>query len=237
MSRETNKDFKELIEYIDSYSLNSDNQEYVSFVKSIHKHYFSMLSWNAEILHRKDDFYSASSISNERAYNYINESVSDISSSTFNWINGNYKTSRIMLRVSIENFIRGISSIENNSQLSEKNVYQLFDNAKDMAIFSKTITIKDRYNNLHSDYVLLCEDTHTASELNMENITSLSYFPEFNRDRALDCKNIYIRIVKNMNIVFCLIFSEFYHSIHHKNKENIMNSIPGSIKPILSGIE
>lgn len=234
MTRECKLDYENFISYITDYHI-SGNLEQVSYVetaKSMHKAYFSLLHWHGEFQHQKPFFESEYS-NNEEILIRISEVVSDIGSSKFNWINGSYKASRVMLRSSIENIVRALGSIDDESLLTEKSVYALFDNAKEANIFNSNETVRSCFNNLHSSYKKLCKDTHTATIENMENISSLADYPKFFEDKSKDAGKIFIDVVKNIIVILCLVFNRLYHKMHHKNQQNIMLSIPRKTKPLV----
>jgi hypothetical protein len=238
MTRECNCDFKELKNYITAYRIsgNLDEEEYLESLKSMHRCYFSTITWHAEMTHRKDDFLSNQTQSKDEILSRISEAVSDIGSSYFNWINGGYKTAKVMLRAAIENFVRAISSIDDGSQLTEKNVYTLFDKADCVAIFNRNESVKKMYIQLHADYKVLCEDAHTATTQNMEHLSSLAGLPVFKKKKAQDTRKIFIRVLNNMTGIFCILFNDFYHNMHYRNKENILNSLSRKIKSIVHDI-
>lgn len=239
MTRECNTDFKAIKKYIDGYRIsdNLHNVDYVLSLKKMHKCYFSSITWNAELLHKKIDFLNLETSCNEDTILRLSEVASDLGSSLFNWSNGNYKASRVMLRIAIENIIRAISATEDNGQLTEKNVYKLFDNASSQQIFNSDKNINDCYKSLHSDYKLLCEDTHTATVDNMEHLTSLSDLPTYEKERSDSSSTIFIRVSKNITSMLCIIFNTFYHRMHHRNKENILHCLNKAIKPAITAPE
>lgn len=238
MTRECKADFIDLKKYIGNFNISEslEHAEYVESLKNMHKCYFSMIIWNAEIMHKKHDLLTQYKKCNEEIFSRISETASDMGASFFNWMNGSYKTSRVMLRVAIENFVRSVSAIDDKSQLTEKNVYSLFDKAEALAIFNSSATIKAAFNQLHADYVILCSDTHTTFVQNMEHLSSLAELPTFKKHKAEDTKNIYLRVAKNINCICCLAFNKFFHSMHHRNKENILYSLPKEVKPLVSNI-
>lgn len=235
MTRECKADFKKLEDYISNYSIseNLDKESYVMSARKMHKIYFSLMNWHAEYKEQKD-FFSSEYSDNPEIILRLSESVSDIGSSQFNWLNGSYKTSRVMLRSAIENFIRSVSAIEDNSQLTEKSVYKVFDKANNITIFKSSDTINKAYQNLHSKYIELCKDTHTASLSNMEQITSLADYPKYMEEKSNLTREIFIVVVKDMLIILCLCFNGLYHKIHHRNKDNILNSLPKSCKSLIN---
>jgi len=131
MTRECSSDFKALKSYITEYKISGNlvDDRYLGSLKVMHKCYFSIITWHAEMTHRSNDLLRNETLCKDEILSRISEAVSDIGAAYFNWINGSYKTARVMLRVGIENFVRAISAIDDKSQLTEKNVYTLFDKA------------------------------------------------------------------------------------------------------------
>lgn len=236
MTRECTADFKKIEKYINDFKIseNLNEEEYKSSLKVMHKCYFAAITWNAEILHKKGAFLKLEGGGSEDIIIRLSEVVSDLGSSLFNWANGNYKASRIMLRVAIENFIRAISGVELKSQLIEMNVYKLFENASKQNIFKSHKTVSICYDNLHSDYKLLCEDAHTATKQNMEHLSSLADLPTFEKIKSAKASKVFVRITRNFSTIFCILFNDFYHQMHHRNRENILYSLKKEIKPIVS---
>jgi hypothetical protein len=237
MTRECVTDFDELNKYVDGYKI-STNLRYPNYLKSMkkmHKCYFSAVSWSAELQHEREKFLRNYDDSNEDIIFRLSETVSDLGSSFFNWMNGNYKASRVMLRVSIENFIRAVSGLEDKSQLTEKSLYKVFEIASNQKIFNNSAipSIRSCYDILYSDYKILCADVHTATIQNMGNLTSLADFPAFQVGKSNDTEDVYVRVSKNIASIFCLVFNGFFHGMHHRNKENILNGVSRGLKPII----
>lgn len=232
MTRECNQDFTLLKNYIADYSIGSNLQQeaYVQHAKQMHKVYFSLLSWHAEYQHQID-FFTDEYSSNNDILIRLSEAISDIGSSKFNWLNGSYKASRVMLRSAIENFVRAMSAIDDEEQLQEIRVYALFENAGDSEVFNSSNTVKNSYITLHSKYKELCKDTHTASNENMESVTSLVDYPKYIEAKSTSTKDLFLSVVKNILAILCIYFNKLYHKMHHRNKENIINSLPTAIRP------
>lgn len=239
MTRECSADFKEIKQYIESYRINQNLKYpgYISSLKIMHKCYFASITWNAELIHNKADFLAMESSSNEDILLRLIEVVSDLGSSLFNWANGNYKASRIVLRVAVENFIRAVSALEDKGQLVEKNVFHLFEKASSQNMFNGNGNIKKCYRSLHSDYKLLCKDAHTTGVQNMEHLSSLSDLPTFEKLKSDNSAAIYVRVCKNIASVFCIVFNTFYHQMHHRNRENILNSLGSNIRLAITAPE
>lgn len=236
MTRECLEDFGALRSYVANYAISSSLEEpsYISSLKRIHRHYFAAIAWHAELAHSKDAFQAAYENCNDEIIIRLSEVVSDLGSCVFNWINGNYKASKVILRICIESFIKAISAVENKDQLTEKNVYTLFNVASSQAIFGSCTSC---YEALHADYKLLCADAHTATLQNMQHLTSLAELPAFEKEKSESAEAVIVRVSSNINSSFCIIFNRFYHSIHHKNKENILNGVARKNRPLISGMQ
>lgn len=235
MTRECKADFDALLGYITEYEIkkNLSKKSYCDSLKQIHKCYFALVTWRAEILYDEGmAFINSAGCTNEIVYR-INESISDLGASLFNWINGSYKASRVMLRVGIENFIRALSAIDDNTQLQENSVRVLFEKARSLGIFNCLAEVRVAFDQIHSDYVFLCADIHTAAEKNMEQLSSLADLPFFKKDRAEQSSTVFIRIARNLNFILSITFNPQYLNMHHRNRENILHCISAKQKPLV----
>jgi hypothetical protein len=235
MTRECKADFGALVEYVSQYKIskNLTNDSYRDSLKQIHKCYFALIVWGSEIQHNEDRaFLKRPDCTDEILYR-LTESISDLGASLFNWINGSYKTSRVMLRVGIENFVRAVSAIEDKSQLTEGSVRTLFEKARPLAIFNFTEEVKSAFDQIHSDYALLCEDIHTAAANNMEQLSSLAGLPVFKKTKAEQSREVFVRTAKNFNLILCITFNSQYHGMHHRNRENILHSMSSKSRPLV----
>lgn len=237
MTREQKSDFEALVTYISDYKIpiKENGQRYKNPLRAMHKSYFSLITFCCEAKENQDNFLSLLKNPHDELMGRILETASDMGCSLFNWINGSYKTSRIMIRTAIENFIRGIGALEDKALISEKNVYSLFEKASGLQVFSASTEIKQAFNQLHSDYKLLCQDVHTASDKNMEFLSSLADFPSYKEQKGEICKEVFVRTSNLMIFVLCCVFNSFFHRMHHRNKENILVSIRKSLRPTVLG--
>ena len=235
MTRECKADFGALVEYVNQYKIskNLTNSAYLDSLKQIHKCYFALIVWWAEIQHNDDKAFLKSADCTDEILHRLTESISDLGASLFNWINGSYKTSRVMLRVGIENFVRSVSAIEDKAQLTEGSVRTLFEKARPLAIFNCTEEVKSAFDQIHSDYALLCEDIHTTASNNMEQLSSLAGLPIFKKSKAEQSREVFVRISKNFNLILCITFNRQYHGMHHRNRENILHSMSTKNRPLV----
>src|SRR5688572_3490661 len=108
MSREISDDFKEFKAFIEKYSLKHLSQErnFNLYISQQHKKLFAYLTFIAELDFQKNDPNKNLKLSQDQI-DYLTESCSDMGNSIFLNIHGAYKASRLMMRSSIETFIKG----------------------------------------------------------------------------------------------------------------------------------
>src|SRR5690606_22046810 len=152
------------------YNLNKhlEDADLIKIISTQHKKYFAYLSCIAELIHISKSETMNPVISDEQIL-FLKESCSDIGNAVFSMLHGSYKPSRLMIRSSIETFLKGFNLDEYPDVTTEKSLYKIFDNIKDLDFFS-TDPAKEMFNQIHQKYGKLCEDTHTATELNMQHI-------------------------------------------------------------------
>lgn len=99
-----NEDFDRLLEFLNNYNLTASvgDKDFRKILASCHKRYYSYLVFVVE-LNQQSGF----SIQ-ENQYDYLLESVSDVGQSLFSFMNGCYKGACLLLRSSIENFIKAV---------------------------------------------------------------------------------------------------------------------------------
>ena len=222
MSRQIKKDFEDLCRFVQDYNLKDivSNREAREHLSACHKKYYAYLIIIEEFrLVIEDARYSPQLTAPQFAY--IQESCSDVGQSLFLTINGCYKGSRLLLRSSIENFLKGISFDEDDSIVTTKSVYEVFDKAKLTTAFSGgKISI---HQDLHNIYTTLCQDVHTADTNHMASISALNHFPKYDSGEFNSIQNLIKRLVNNYITVLSLKFNQHYHHIGYMNKE-ILNS-------------
>lgn len=224
MSRLTKKDFKELLQYIEKFSLKdlSENKDYLSIVSIYHKKYISYFVFITEL---EDNI-------PEKEYLYFKETNSDLITSLFHLSTGNYKSCKLLLRSSLECFFKAfaLSYIPNIDK--EKSVYELFDKVKALDFF-KTSPNKEQFNNLHSVYKELCRDVHTAEKVNMANIASLNFFPKFSKKDANKITNLILKIIPSYCFLLATKYNKEFHKIHHSHKEIILLAVEKKLRPLI----
>lgn len=238
MSRALTKDYKELVDFISTYSISSNvsNKEYNNILSQLHKRYYAQLVFLSELISSGFDRITASYGLDESASKtlqvYLRETSSDLGYALFNWIHGAYKTERILVRCSIENFIKGICAVEKPSIAQLSSTRTAFLEARKLELFSLSEN-KNQLNNLRSTYRSLCYDVHTAGQENMAQLSALNYFPGFDKESASNSAIIFIRVVDCYLTLLCLSFKSFFLDMHHTNLDIILSILPKKTKLLI----
>ena len=128
MSREIPDDFAKLVDFIKEYNLQTvaSNREFLKILSQQHKKFYSYLTCVAELTElSKNTSLKPKIVKNQIAF--ITESCSDIGSTLFVMTHGAYKASKMMLRSSIETFLKGFTLDELTNINLEKSVFNIFD--------------------------------------------------------------------------------------------------------------
>jgi hypothetical protein len=226
MSRLIREDLNFTKEFISEYSLKSciDNHEYVRILSQNHKKYFAFLLFLSELENTGFKSIKISlKLNNENYYNfrnYLKECVSDLGCAFFNWIQGDYKSSRLLIRSSVEDFVKSMASVEDNGICEIKSVYEVFERASTLDIFSSEINA-GILTNLKNTYSILCRDVHTANYDNMQQISAMEYFPAFEAEKANQTSKYFIEVSKEMLSLLSLSFKDVYVKMHPGNLDII----------------
>ncbi|MEZ4853659.1 hypothetical protein [Flavobacterium sp.] len=222
MSRVIKKDFDEILKYIENFNLKSLLKEdgFTIFISIYHKKYYSYFALITEL--------ENSIPKNE--YLYLKESNSDLITCLFHLTTGNYKSSKLILRSSIECFLKGFSLSFLPNIDKEKSVYELFDKIKTIDFF-KNEPNKSEFRNLHNIYKILCKDVHTAEEVNMANINSLDFFPKYSKVKVNEIIKIVLKLIPSYCFLISKKYNSNFHKIHHSFKDLILKTIEKDLRP------
>ncbi|MEN5380713.1 hypothetical protein [Sphingobacterium kitahiroshimense] len=237
MSREISEDFKNLISFFNNYSISKivADVDYVTVISKVHKRYFVYLTVVGEITLLSKDTSLFPNIG-ESQNDYLKESASDIGNAIFSLINGSYKSANLMLRSSIETFLKGFNLDVYSDITTEKSLYKIFDTVKTLQFYQNEPQ-KQLFNLIHQKYIDLCAETHTASALNMAHITSMNYFPRFDKAKAVVISDTITQLINWYSSLIVLKYNQHFHKMHFKNKTNISSILSGNIKRIIQGID
>ena len=125
MTREISADFQILEEFIQKFNLSTiaGNQELLRQIKPMHKKLYSLMTFVVEVSYSNKN----GNLFTDNGLRYLKESVSDLGQALFCWIQGAYKPSNLILRSSIETFIKSISGEKEPTIYKEKSMYKVFD--------------------------------------------------------------------------------------------------------------
>ena len=218
MSRLLREDFGKLCTFIKDYGLSDvlEIEDAKKLLSSFHKKYFAYLILIEEI-HKKIDLNDGSITMTKEQYEYLQESCSDLGQAFFLIFHGCYKGAKLLLRSSIENFLKGSCMDEDRSLPTTKSVYEIFDKAKTTNVFMGTRG--KLHSQLHGEYSSLCQDAHTADVAHMASITALKHFPSFNKKEAESISKMVQKIIPIYITAIALKYNRVYHSMSFAYKE------------------
>lgn len=218
MSRLIKEDFGKLCDFIKSYSIKAvaDNEESKKLLSAYHKKYLAYLVLVEELRSHVGEV-MPDSVMIQSQYDFLQESCSDIGQAFFLMFHGCYKGSKLLLRSSIENFLKSIGMDEHPNLPTTKSVYEIFEKTKAISIFADD-KVK-LHSLLHDDYATLCKDVHTADKTHMASISALSHFPSFLMDEATTITQMVQRLVSIYVTVLALKYNRIYHLQNFLHKE------------------
>lgn len=227
MSRVVKSDFEKLKEFVKNYSLKDliADEGYVHLISTCHKKYFAYLTLIAELKSSLKD----------KEFSFLLESTSDIATALFHLFSGSYKSSKLILRSSIETFLKGFSLSFIDDIDKESSIYEMFNRIKALPYFKDDFN-KEELNTIHSYYRELCKDVHSAEEINMEKISALNLFPKYSKSEANVIITIFIKLIPCYITLLCKKYNDVFHKIHHKNQEIILDAIKKTKRPIINNI-
>ncbi|MCP4744884.1 MAG: hypothetical protein GY874_01910 [Desulfobacteraceae bacterium] len=227
MTKEISQDFKRLSIFIEQFDLENiaNKPEFLNILKPMHKKLFAMMTFIVEVEQKNSEL----NILSEYSLNYLKESVSDIGQSLFCWIQGAYKPANLILRSSIETFVRAVAGQEKHEIFSEKNAYKIFEIAQTTTCLNSAIS-KEFFDIIHHRYKDLCKIVHTGNFAVMAHISALRTFPLFANEEAKKVGKDFIDISTGMISLVYINYYKFIHKMHYKNNNNFLCAIPRSTK-------
>jgi hypothetical protein len=231
MPRALQEDYQELLLFIDGYSIGGayDNNGLNNIIKPIHKAYYAILVLLAELNHQQIQPVTTCQKQKEDEqiilfWRHLSEAVSELGTAFFLILNGCYKSCDLVMRSSIENFIKALGCLDVVGINQIKNVYEVFEKAGSTAFFSAGIG-KKVYHGLSELYGTLSNTVHTGTEQNMQQISALGDFPAIDLDKAVKAKQRYLIIVKLYVSSLSVMFKSSYHKMHHQNRDIVQLSL------------
>src|SRR5690554_4190998 len=169
------EDFDDLKKYIECFNISPllKDKNYLNFISTCHKKYYSFFIASIEF----------ESCYNSNSYKFVKETNSDLATSLFHIMTGSYKSARLLLRSSIECFLKSFTLDSLSDIDKEKSVYEIFDKVKNLSYF-KNEPQKSEFKIIHNTYKELCKDVHASDKINMAQIDALDLLPSYSEKDA-----------------------------------------------------
>jgi len=234
MNDQTKKDLDTLHHFLNSYTLDTIlvNEDLSFTVKRLHGVYFGLITFAAELemLSASDKFVLKSTKENRK---YLKEVCSDLGHAFFCNIQGSYKGAGMLLRSSLENFLKVVISSKENTLIEEYG-FRLRERAK--RAFLKNVLIKDLIDEMYKNhYSRLSELVHTSRIKQMEQTSSLNYFPKFSEAPSQKIGSQFVKLSQYFTLISCLIYKEYFLEMHPANQRTILKAIAPNYRPIVLG--
>lgn len=227
MSREVSIDSKKLVEFFKNYNIESQflNTLFETELKSMHKKIYGFLLFVMEVEYQN----SQESFIEEKSLFYLKESSSDMMQALFCWVNGAYKPAELMLRSSIETYLKAVIGNTFEEIYNEKSMYKIFDLAKVHSFFSSDISNKS-FATIHNNYKILCMTAHTADINKLSSLTTMRLLPMFNGKQSKAYTKLFIN---TLDAMLASLFNNYYskvYSMHPMNLSAFVSTIPLAMK-------
>jgi len=226
MSRRIKKDADILLSFFDEYSLSgfSTNSDRIRDCRTIHKKLYAFMVFRNEAIN------PSLQLCNE-CIDYLDEVISDLMLGLFSWAQGAYKSSKLHLRCSIENYLKSLLSVDNPAIIVEKRVYVIFDEAENDNHFSTPLG-KNILSNLKNIYGILCAVVHSAPT-ERRPINAINYLPTYDKDASRVFVAQFCSVLNSFLELFFLQYHIMVHEMHPENKQDYLEALsPTAIKTI-----
>lgn len=236
MARIVSQDFNELCDFISKYSIKDilKDSKYKTLLSAFHKKYYAYLILMEELRVAKEKTDSPLRIE-ETQFSYLQESCSDIGQALFLVVHGCYKGAKLLMRSSIENYLKGVAFDGDDTIVTTKSVYEVFDKAEVTSAFNGNNHLLHEL--LHDIYAKLCQDVHTADVAHMSSISALGHFPHFDSQSAEKIYDNYKQLINIYVTLLAIKFNAFYHTIGFENKQVLNDEILRQYKKLVQNIK
>jgi hypothetical protein len=221
----------ELTDYFSSFSLKTlmSDGEFAKSLKSLYESFHPLLIWcNYFRSNPPEQFPKIEQFI--KFQDYFEEMTSDLCQAIFLYAQGLYKPGLLLIRSSIENFLKCIGLFENKPVLEMKSVYDLFDFVKRFPIIASTADQKKEFDRIHTNYIKLCAFVHTKDNTFMSFTTALGHVPSFDRNKAGCYLEICQKVISSFQIFIAIMFVKKIKKLHHSDQDLILDNIPKRIK-------
>lgn len=208
--------------YLKEYSLEEiiSNDKHNSRLSSIYRKYHALLIWHAYLNSNKSKI---NTLEKDNFFLYFNETISDMCQAILLWNHGLYKPSYLILRSSIENFLKCVGLQQGQAILKLSSTYDLFAVINGTKIVKDNVSVDKAFKYLRSKYTILCDYVHTTKTTNMSLTTSVGIFPVFIDDKADFSSKLIQGIIRNYVTILCFMFPNILRIMHHSNYDSIFS--------------
>lgn len=217
MSREIEQDFIKVMQFYNNYSMSSTvTQDGIEKqLKCMHRKLYSYMIFLGEQESR--------GLFDETTLAYQKEVVSDMIMAFFCWSNGVYKPAKLLLRSSIENFIKAMVYVHCSDIVKIKNVYEVFELAKKQEPFSDAYSIV-HFENIHIKYADLCTTVHGSID-KLASIGGLIQFPCYDVVEANNTYDDYVKIMDGYLACVYYVYYEQIYGMHEFNRDLFLQGV------------
>lgn len=217
MSREIEQDFAKVIQFYNEYTMmNTVAKDGIEKqLKCMHRKLYSYMMFLGE--------QESMGAFDETTLKYQKEVVSDLIMAFFCWSNGVYKPAKLLLRSSIENFVKAMVYVHCSDIVKIRNVYEVFETAGKQKPFSETYT-NVHFGNIHAKYADLCATVHGSMD-KLANIGGLIQFPCYDVAEANSIYDDYVTIVDAyLECVYYIYYEQIYR-MHEFNRDLFLQGV------------
>lgn len=221
MSRRIGDDFDAFYRFLQEYSLRSVDSKIqnTDLFKPMHRKLYGFLVFTEE--------FKVQNIFPD-CKPFLNETASDLLLALFCAAQGMYKPAKLQLRCSIENFLKCLLLITDPNIVSCKNVFSIFDTAKQDKHFITQLGSAS-FDLIHNNYSDLCRTVHGDPSV-MNPISAVSLFPNFDPILQREFSDTYIKTIESFLSVFYLNYPEVIDRMHPENKKDFLDCISKKAK-------
>lgn len=235
--REINKDYQDLKKFINDYKIQSSisDIQFNGVLKRMHKRYYAFLALHHELMVEGGFTENLTDELKDIFKFRIGEVLSELGTTLFLSIHGCYKASKLVMRSSIENFSKAVGSFVDIGIVNETSVYKVIEIALSHEVFLKRAVVERNY--IKEKYSKLCEDVHTASIYNMQDIECIGSFPIADYQEFDLLGDVFIKLINSFTSVLIKIEPSIFHKAHHIRKDLIALILSTEDKRIIHQLE
>lgn len=227
--------FKKLEDFLASYAYKSllANATFLTHLKKIHRKFHSLL-----ILHHylsSKPIWPKEVVRSREFTDYLTETTSDISQSIFSFCHGSYKSSFLLLRSAIENFVKVIGLHQGQKVLTITVVHDLLQVVSATDIVAKNASVKANYSDLKHSYAALCSYVHTSDKKFMTCVTIVGEHPTFKKDKGGEASDLICKTILNFLVILSFMFwHDFKSGLHHTELDLLNDNLESEVKKRLA---